>query len=149
MEDYYTTSSCSGRIVLMLDKDKKTKDLFIRIYHDLISFEKLKENLNEINKKGLIKFKQEPCILHLACRGLNDAQELLDKAKLCGWKKSGIIASKSRFVVELNSTEKLEFPIIKNSKILVDDGFLKIVVKKSNENLKKSWRKIERLKINL
>ncbi len=145
LENYYTTSSCSGRVVLMFDKDKKEKDLFIRIYHDLISFEKLKEDLNEISKKGIIKFKQEPCILHVACRSLDDAQKLLDKAKLAGWKKSGIIASKNRFVVELNSTEKLEFPIIKNSQILVDDEFLRIIVKKSNENLKRSWRKVGKL----
>jgi len=146
LENFYTTSSCSGRIVLIIDNTKKSPGLFIKVWHEKINFEQLKKNLNEINKNGTVKFKQEPCILHVACRNLCDAQKLLDKAKLAGWKKSGIIASKNRFVVELNSTEKLEFPIIKNSKTLVDNEFLKIIVKKSNENLKKSWKKIEKLK---
>jgi len=129
----------------MLDRAKKESGLFIKIYHDLISFKKLKTDLNNVDKSDLIKFKQEPCILHVACRTLKDAQELHDKAKLAGWKKSGIIASGKRFMLELCSTEKLEFPIMNKKKILVSDDFLKIVVKKSNENLKKSWGKINKL----
>ena len=46
----------------------------------------------------------------------------------------------------MNGTEKLEFPIISEGKILVEDEFLKLIVEKSNENLKKSFGKIERLK---
>ena len=33
-ENYYTTSSCSGRIVLMQDQEKKEHDLFLKGYHD-------------------------------------------------------------------------------------------------------------------
>ena len=147
LSNYYTTSSCSGRVVLMLDKDKKKGNLFLKIYHNLISFNQLKRDLDKMIKESKkIKFKMEPCILHVACRNLKDAQILHDKAKLAGWKKSGIIASEKRFVVELNSTEKLEFPIIKNRKILVDKEFLRIIVTESNKKLKKSWEKIEKLK---
>ena len=145
-DNYYTTSSCSGRIVLMIDQDKKEKGLFLKVYHELINFKELKKDLDEIIKKDKrIKFKSEPCILHVACKSLEHAQKLLNKAKLAGWKKSGIIATRNRFVVELNSTEKLEFPIIENKKILVDDKFLKIIVRESNEKLKKSWKKIGKL----
>jgi tRNA wybutosine-synthesizing protein 3 len=145
LDDYYTTSSCAGRIVIMIDNEKKEPNLFVYVYHDLISFKKLKDDLNKIKIKKLIRYKQEPGILHVACESLKDAQKLLDKAKLVGWKRSGIIASGNRFVVELTNTEKLEFPIFDNGKILVDDNFLKLVVKISNENLKKSWLKIEKL----
>ena len=118
-KNYYTTSSCSGRVVLMLDSEKKSKDLFIWVSHDLIDFEEIKEVLKEIklhsqareinkiqlnnnhklkslkliNFKSIprrwqiIKFKSEPCILHVACEKLEDAQNLLNKAKLAGWKK--------------------------------------------------------------
>ncbi len=158
LENYFTTSSCSGRIVLMIEQDKKANNLFLKVYHELIGLEKLKKDLEEVNTlreypetfsqkmftKG-IKFKMEPCILHVACKNLEYAQELLDKAKLSGWKRSGIISSKKRFVIELNSTEKLEFPIIKNDKILVDDAFLKLIVKEADKKLKRTWGKIERL----
>lgn len=160
--DYYTTSSCSGRVVLMLDEEKKQEGLFIKIYHDEISFEQLKKGLNDIlnpssqspdhlalisvRKTHKIKFKLEPCILHVACQDLNCAQKLFDKAKFVGWKKSGIIATKNHIMLELNSTERLEFPIIHDGEVLVDDKFLKIIVNESNKKLKKSWEKIKKLK---
>ncbi len=166
-DSYYTTSSCSGRIVLMIEQDKKDKGLFLSVYHDKISFKKLKEDLNEIIKPHHhyhnhptkekvntklkhpnfqnIKFKLEPCILHIACKTLEDSQKIYEKAKLAGWKKSGIIGMKSGFVVELNGTDRLEFPIINANKILVSDEFLEIVVEESNKKLEKSWIKIKRL----
>ncbi len=148
-QDYYTTSSCAGRVVIMIDQDKKEKGLFIKVYHDLISLKELKDCLNLIKNKKLIKFKQEPCILHVACKDFDDAKKLLNKGRLAGWKKSGILSSSRRFIVEMNSTERLEFPIVDKGKILGGDDFLKIVVKKANENLKKSWKKIEKLRKSL
>jgi len=145
--NYYTTSSCSGRVVLMIDQEKKGRDLFKKVYHEFISFEELKKDLNCIlneckNKK--IKFKLESCALHVACRTFEDAQELYNKAKLSGWKKSGIISSGSRFMVELTNTDKLEFPIIRKGKLLVDDEFLKVIVDEANKKLKKGWNRIKK-----
>jgi len=143
-KDYYTTSSCSGRVVLNKDLDKKEPGVFLWVSHEQIKLEKLKEVL--VGLHGNVIFKQEPVILHVACKTLKNAQEIVDKAKLVGFKRSGIIASKSRFVCELLSTEKLELPVIENNKLLVSDSFLKIIIKKSNENIKKGWVKIEKLK---
>jgi tRNA wybutosine-synthesizing protein 3 len=147
LENYYTTSSCSGRIILMIDQDKKEAGLFLKQYHNLTSFNELKTDLKEISKeyKQQIKFKQEACILHVVCRSLENAQKFYDIAKLAGLKKSGIIFSGKRFVLELNSTEKLEFPVIKNKKILVDKEFLNLIITESNKKLKKGWNKIKKL----
>lgn len=231
LKNYYTTSSCSGRIILIKDEDEKRNDLFVRVWHDLISLKDLRGELEKIMKyppnsqhrsdkvrhrtlaKSLahpkdtspvgseingseseqvqdssigkvingkitnkisdaltsdnarnlpeaissksiraqrdklnIKFKQEPCILHVACVSLEDAQKLLDKAKLVGWKRSGIISTSKNIMIELISTEKLEFPIISDGRLLIDDEFLKVVALKANENLKKTWKKIEELR---
>ena len=146
---YYTTSSCSGRVVLILDSNKKTHGLFLKIYHDLVNIKEFEKDLNEVLKKfkgRSVNFKQEPCGLHVACRDLEDAQVLVSKARKLGWKKSGIISSDKRFIVEMFGTAKIEFPIVKNKKILVDGVFLKLIVKKSNDNLKKSWKHIRDLK---
>ena len=118
VDDYYTTSSCSGRIILMIEQDKKAENLFISVYHDKASFKKLKEGLSLALKQNKdIKFKLEPCILHISCRTLKDAEEIYNKAKLAGWKKSGIIGMKSGFVAELNGTDRLEFPIIRKKNL--------------------------------
>lgn len=141
----YTTSSCSGRVVILWDRDKKGPGIFYWVSHDAISFNGLKKKLLFIKDKFSIKFKQEPCILHVACDDFSSAASLLRKAQAAGWKRSGIISHKKKFICELLSTEKLEFPIMDKGRILVDDNFLKLIVKKSNSNLKKTWDKINKL----
>lgn len=147
-EDYYTTSSCSGRVLVMIQKKQKDRELFLWISHSEISLDELKEEINKIlnkKKKEVIKFKLDPCILHVACETLEDADKLLKKAQLAGWKRNGIISLGRKIIVELNCTERLEFPLIKNSKLLVDDEFLNRVVEESNRKLNESWKKIEKL----
>ena len=167
-ENYYTTSSCSGRILLMIEQEKKGENLFLFVSHDKISFKELKNEIDKIvsppnsslhshernnarensrppRENLKIKFKLEPCILHIACKNLEDAEKLFEIGKNAGWKRLGIIGTRNGFTFELNSTEKLEFPIIKNKKILVDDNFLNIVVDEANGKLEKGWGKIRKL----
>ena len=149
-ENFYTTSSCSGRVVLMVEQDKKSPDLFLEVSHDIISFEWLKKSIKKISddkklKNNLIKFKLEQPILHIICRDLNSASETLDKALHIGFRRSGINSIGKRILLELNSTERLEFPVVQNGNVLVSDEFLKLIVKLSNEKLKSGWKKIEKL----
>ena len=81
--------------------------------------------MKDIDYNGLVEFQQSTCILHVACASLEDAQKLVNKAKLAGWKHSGIMTTEKRFMIELHSTEKISFPIMNKGKILVDDDFLK------------------------
>jgi len=137
----YTTSSCSGRIMILKDEDKKAPGLFKFVSHDLVRFEDFIKNIPE---KGDYKFKQEPLILHIACESLRDAEKLLEKSKIAGLKRSGIISLSKNIIIEIISTEKLEFPLVKKGKLLVDDEFLRVVLEKSNKNLEKSWQKIDK-----
>lgn len=146
-DKYYTTSSCSGRIIIISDQDEKARDLFLKRYHDLISFKQLEKDFKKVSKVNinLIKFKLDPCALHVACKSLEDAKKLLRKAQLAGWKKSGIVSSGQRIILELNSTERLEFPILSKGKLLIDNKFLIILVKRANEKLENTWKKIKNL----
>jgi tRNA wybutosine-synthesizing protein 3 len=143
--NYYTTSSCAGRIILIIADEKKKPSLFVFRTHDKISLPQLKHALSKAKKSGNVEFRQEPCILHAACKSLEDAQSLFDKAKFAGWKRSGIIATKKRFICELMSTEHLSLPIIQNKKLLVDNEFLKILVQEANKKLERTWKKIKNL----
>jgi len=144
--DFYTTSTCSGRVILMIQQDKKGKDLFLRNWHEKISFNELKKTLNKIAKtRKIVKFKLEPPIIHIACRDLKNATKMLEKAKYLGFKRSSILTCDRNIFVELNTSDKLEFPIIKNSKVLVDDEFLRLVVEMSNQKLENGWKKIQKL----
>lgn len=144
-ENYYTTSSCAGRIILMKSEMEKQRDVFLFRTHEKVELQELKEALLNIEFRGLVEFKQSSCILHVACRCLEDAQELVDKAKLAGWKHSGIMSTRRRIMVELHSTEHIDFPIMLNRKVLVDEGFLDVVIEQANLRLERVWSKINRL----
>jgi tRNA wybutosine-synthesizing protein 3 len=166
-EEYYTTSSCSGRIIVMVDQEKKGPGLFEFVSHEFVDFEIGEKGLRfrslskaqpnhepylfakSSGKKVNLKFKSEPPILHVACKNLDSAEKLLNKVRDCGWKRSGIISLGKNIIVEIISTEKIEFPLVKEGEMLVSEDFLKIVLEKANENLKKGWDKIEKLKNSL
>ncbi|MBI2630014.1 hypothetical protein HYW76_02850 [Candidatus Pacearchaeota archaeon] len=145
--DYYTTSSCSGRIVLVKGIVEKADDVFLFKSHNKISFKQLKIKLEEIKKEydKIVYFKQEPCILHVACQNVDKAKEFLQKATKAGWKRIGMLAGKKRVICELFSTEKLELPIIDEKKILVDDNYLKLLVREANSRLGRTRARIVRL----
>ena len=143
-KEYYTTSSCGGRVVLIKSLDEKAENVFLFRTHKKIKFGELKKALKNVDYLGLVEFQQTTCILHVACKTLNDAQVLVNKAKLSGWKHSGIMNIK-RNMVELHSTEKISFPIMDDGKVLVDDDFLKMIVREANDKLERVWGKIEKL----
>jgi len=144
--NYYTTSSCSGRIVLLKASEEKQPGAFLFRTHNKVSFQELKKALENIKYEGLVEFQQTSCIMHVACLTLEDSQDIVTNAKLAGWKRSGIMATGKRFMVELHSTENMSFPIMNNKVILVDDNFLKLVVEIANNKLERTWKKIGRLK---
>ncbi len=146
LDDFYTTSSCSGRIILMIQQNKKGKDLFLKTWHEKVFFDELNETLNILlNKKEIIKFKVEPPIIHIACRDLKKATYLLEKAKYVGFKRSSILTCDKNIILELNSSDRMEFPIIKNNKVLVNEEFLKLALEMSNYKLERGWEKIKLL----
>lgn len=144
-KNYYTTSSCAGRIILIKASEEKQPGLFIFRTHNKSKFEEIKKELEKAKKiADSVYFKQEPCILHVACKDLDSAQYLVDKAKFCGWKRSGIMATKKRIMCELMSTEHTEVPIIFQGKILANDELLKVLIKESNRKLERVWEKIKK-----
>ena len=144
-KQYYTTSSCSGRIILVKGKDQKSRNAFLFKSHEKVSFNEFKKIISKIDYKKLVYFKQEPVILHIACSDISKAEDLLDKARDAGWKKKGIITARKRFVVELIGSEKLELPIMNNKKLLVDDAYLKLLLKEANLRLGRTWERIFKL----
>lgn len=144
-KNYYTTSSCGGRIVLLKASSKKIRDVFLFRSHETISFSELKKVLKKVEYSGLVEFQQTSCILHVACENMKDALELVRKAKFAGWKRSGVMSGGKRFMVELHSTESISFPIMNKSKILVSDDFLGLVLRQANQKLKRTWEKINKL----
>lgn len=146
-ESYYTTSSCSGRIVFIKEKPTKEPGLFLWMKHDRTSFKELKNEIKKAseNKRDLIYLKQEACLVVVACKTLDDAQKLLDKAQFAGWKNSGIIATKKRIILQLISTERMDCPVVDRGKILISNEALKVLIKEANSKLERTREKVRKL----
>ncbi len=115
---YATSSSCSGRVILLEMKHSKKDARIIRSWHEEWTVNELSsEAENYSGKKDLWLFAQG-FIFHVYCYDLSASIALLDFCRRNGLKRSGII-SISRFpVVEIISTNYLAVPLIVNEKPL-------------------------------
>jgi len=141
LKNYYTTSSCSGRVVIMIEKKQKDRESFLDIFHSEISLREIKSELmaivkNRKHKKSLVKFKMDPCILHVACRTLEDADKLLKKAQFVGWKKSGLLSLGKKIILELKgSLQKILTGAKINSEAL--EALINLGYKRAEADIKK------------
>ncbi len=141
LPNYYTTSSCSGRIVLLELSTKKEGNNWLLSSHGPISYNQLSTVLGMI-KENEVWFKMEPIIIHVCARTIDDADALLKHARSIGLKRGGIISVKPKICLELQSTEQINLLIVKDGKILVDEHYGKILVQKANGKLHETHSKI-------
>ncbi|MCH8003106.1 MAG: hypothetical protein IH934_00605 [Nanoarchaeota archaeon] len=148
LNEFYTTSSCSGRVLLLAipKSNKKNEVKYLFCSHKKIRYDEIKKIINKKLPKNDIWFKVQPVIIHIACKNINNAKKILNVARDIGFRRSGIISiRKNKIIMELISTEKIETIISKNGKLLIDEDYLKVLVKEGNEKLEKTWEKIDKL----
>ncbi len=144
--DFYTTSSCAGRILLISfpENNRKYNVKWLFISHEGARFEDVKISLEGSDFED-IWLKQEAMIMHVCCRNLRSASKLIETARHLGFKRSGINTMAKRIVLELVSTENMETPIAKKGRLLVDDKYLKILLTEANSKLRRTHEKIKKL----
>ena len=147
-KDYYTTSSCSGRIVLLEMKSRKKNECsWIFTKHDKVEYNELFNALKNYNKNKKIKnqiwFKQQPLILHVASRNLEAANKLLKVSRKI-FRRAGIIGVIIRKVtIEIIGDERLE-TIIADKDFVADNNYIKNLVIYANKNFEENKKKSER-----
>ncbi len=145
MDNYYTTSSCSGRIILIYRKNlKKSGAKWLFSSHDKVKFDDIKPALKDIPDEDLW-FKEEPAIIHVCCETIKDAQDLVDLSRESGFKRTGIQSTRKRINVEIGSSEVIDAIIAVKGKLIVTDDYLKTLIKKANEKIEINLRKIDKL----
>ncbi len=138
MDDYYTTSSCSGRIVLYNFKHKKEhKWLFVS--HDPV--EKSIYDIIESSKESNIGFRCEPMILHVNCRDMDSAGKLINFSTRAGL-RAGIISLASKIIVEIQSTEFMDLPVKIDEVITISSDHFDKVLTIANKKIKLNYKKI-------
>ncbi|MEM1567330.1 MAG: hypothetical protein QXI84_02500 [Thermofilaceae archaeon] len=144
--DYYTTSSCSGRIQLAATRlpGEKFHMLVIAKWHEPVSPSSLVEVLEAASFEDLWLSVQGP-ILHIACKSLDAARQLISAARAAGLKHSGIMSIGSSVMVELIASDRIETPVRLDGKPVLRDEVLINFVERANEVLMRAKGKLSRL----
>jgi len=119
-EDYYTTSSCSGRIVVIAapSPGDKPSARILGKWHRKISVEELKDALEkEFTRPSLVWASAQGPLIHVAARSLEGASRMLEAGHLAGFKYTCIhVAGKARYIVEIRSAERVDLPLVFHGK---------------------------------
>lgn len=145
-EDFYTTSSCAGRINLFKEPEDRRKDSakWLFVSHDPIKFSNLRPTLDDL-PQGTIWFKYEAAILHVVARNENTANKFLQLARESGFKHSGLLSTTKRYVMEVLDSERFEVPVAVDGKLIVDEAFVEFLVKKANNKLANTRERLSKL----
>lgn len=133
---YSTTSSCSGRIVLITKSGEKGSAEWLFKSHEKVDSDKIFEI---VQKNSPVWFLQEPFILHVKAKDLESAQELLTIAKDSGLKISGITSVKN-CTIEIRGTERMETLLTKDC----SKEYFSLLVQEANNRLQKTKEKMKR-----
>jgi len=156
-EDYYTTSSCSGRIALMAipDTGKKYQTEWLFVSHSEVQENETKEIINHVKKASIEKnktlfFRFQPFIIHVAARDVESASALLRSAKETGLKRSGITSIEGRIVLEIRGHDIIEVPIMEPSEpktssngMTVTEEYVEYLINQANKKMRNNFLKIE------
>ena len=148
LEDFYTTSSCSGRVALICIPEigAKREAEFIGKWHRAVTKEEVSEAI-KAPKQGEIWLISQSPILHVSCRGLEKAKTLLRVAIESGFKYSGIKAiskDNGKVMVEIMSTERMDVPLGKDNEIFCSETYIAYIVQKANFMLTRGKAKLKR-----
>ncbi len=146
-EDYYTTSSCSGRISLFTDHDSNIKaDAdWLYVTHEQADVNVILNVLSKELPNSITWLRQEGFIFHVAAKDLDSANKFLQFTQSNGFKKSTILGASKRFIVEVVSTQRIDSPIAKEGKLLVNEKYIRFLVTLANGKLAKTHEQITRL----
>ncbi|MDO8537443.1 MAG: hypothetical protein Q7S21_01005 [archaeon] len=149
-KNFYTSSSCSGRILLLgiPTNGSKKESFFHAKWHRTIEWKELLEAL-ETPSKGALWFKAEPFILHIGTDCVENANTVLEAMKLTGVKRGGImLAQKEKVMLELIGTQTISLPVREGTQMLVQEDYLQKVFEIANEKTQKNYEMLAKLEKN-
>ncbi len=144
-DNYYTSSSCFGRIVLLeipIIGDKKEAK-FLGKWHRKINAEEIPSAVKNA-ETGQIWFLSQPPIIHIVAKTNNAAEKILKTAIASSFKNSGLKSLGKKIVIEVCSTERLDAPVGKDGFLFCSKDHLELLVNISNEIMKKSTLKLQK-----
>ncbi|XP_068197120.1 tRNA wybutosine-synthesizing protein 3 homolog [Antennarius striatus] len=152
-EEFFTTSSCAGRVILIEGAPEKgdvqkQNCVWLFVSHQKCRSDDLISGLTGSSGSAVLKF--EPLVVHVQCRQLDDAKLLHSVAVNSGFRNSGITFGKTgKIMMAVRSTHGLEVPLSFEGKLLVDQEYIRFLAQVANQKMEENHKRIDRFYHNL
>lgn len=149
--NYYTTSSCSGRISIFSHPVNKPKGgTWLFITHDPADLDSVLSLLffpthstPSSPTRDQLVFRFEPLIVAVECRDVESAEALVSIAVSSGLRESGVTSVKKRVIVGIRCSLRLEVPLGESGNVLVSKDYVRFLVGIANQKLEANSRRID------
>jgi len=149
--DIFTTSSCAGRLQLIVLPDIGRKDSveLRKTWHRPVEFQEVKDALDDLDvlPNSIVILQGQSPIFHVACRTMELAQKFRAIVHSQGWKYSSLITgNEDKWIVEILSANRIDNLLFREGVIdSPDDERLKFIIEESNKILIKAQSRLEAL----
>ena len=149
-DEYYTSSSCAGRVVVLElpELGDKQHARFLGKWHRSVDVDEIVA-VAQMAGSGQIWLLAQSPIFHIGVCSYKSAGQLVKTAVSCGFKNSGIKSFGRKIVVEVCSTERLDTPIGVDGELLCTTAHLCLLVDSANEVMGKSQEKLAKFQLKL
>ena len=147
LDNYFTTSSCSGRISVMEMPHfgDKVNSVWLGKWHREVTIEEVLEAIGR-HRSGQLWFLVRSPILHVAARTMEDAVKLLNFSIGLGFKYSNIKSvSHKKLLVEIRSTERMDVPLGEDGELWVSEEYVGRIIELANAQVRRFKGKLKRL----
>ena len=149
--DIFTTSSCAGRIQLIILPDIGRKDSVQRrkTWHREVTIDDVEGAISELEipDNSIVILQTQSPIFHLSCRTLELAIKLRGIVHGQGWKYSSLITGNDeKWNVEILSANRIDNLLFRKGVISPPDkGRLNFIIEESNKILVRAQARLEAL----
>ncbi len=148
LPQYFTTSSCAGRIILIKSpySGRKNEARILFKTHYPVRPDDVWEKLNIAAFTDPVYLQLEPFIIHVSAKSVKDASALVELSQRAGIKHSGILIIRDeRVVIEMESTERIEAPVTIRGQTIVQREYMNYLIEEANRKLLITRFKMHRL----
>lgn len=138
MDRLFTTSSCSGRILVLIDRGRKIDSEKYLTFHDYISI----SDLENIPKAKNVWLRVEPFILHMIAQDEEMAEIIIKAARSAGIKRGGMSRVKVGYMIELMGNVHFAAP---TNKLIIDEELVGVL----NSLMRRNFRMLERFHLSI
>ncbi len=142
---FYTTSSCSGRIVIMQlpEIGDKKNAVFLGKWHHEVGIEDILNSISNYSEGYLFMLVQSS-IIHIVADSLQSAREIMRIALESGFKYTSIKVIKNNgTLVEILSAENLHIPLGERGELKIGYGEIEFFTKMANLMLRRIKQKLK------